>query len=279
MNASNSILLNRFFSRSTFKQLIEDGSSKEFSAVVKKYTSTNCKKTNQECISEVYEHLRKHYQNEYYYKNTLLNKLLLGKHSTRTTTALTELPVGKSKADFVLINGKAVVYEIKTELDNLDRLEGQLRDYYKAFTNVVVVTSEKNCKNVIERLNNSPSGVCVLTSRGTISERKPAIECYDSLSKNVMFKVLRKKEYEYILMDYYDSLPDVSQFEYYRECQKLFCTLPTKDAYQFFLQALKMRISVEDQQYSSIPYELKCLVYFSDYKKNEYAKLFDFLNT
>ena len=69
-------------------------------------------KTNGECISEIYQYLKKEYQNEYFYKNTLLNKLLLGIHSPRTTTALTEVPVGNSKADFILLNGKAVVYEL-----------------------------------------------------------------------------------------------------------------------------------------------------------------------
>ena len=83
-------------------------------------------------------------RNEYYYKNTLLNKLLLGIHSVNTTTALTEIPIAKSKADFVLINGKAVVYEIKTELDNFDRLENQINDYYTAFDHVAVVTCKEN---------------------------------------------------------------------------------------------------------------------------------------
>ena len=35
-----------------------------------------------------------------------------GIHSVNTTTALTEIPIAKSKADFVLINGKAVVLSL-----------------------------------------------------------------------------------------------------------------------------------------------------------------------
>lgn len=81
------------------------------------------------------------YRNEYYYKNTLLNKLLIGKHSVNTTSALTEVNINKSKADFVLINGKAVVYEIKTELDNLDRLECQIMDYYTRFESCLQIIS------------------------------------------------------------------------------------------------------------------------------------------
>ena len=33
-----------------------------------------------------------------------------------------------------MITGRGVVYEIKTDLDNLIRLENQLKDYYKVFS-------------------------------------------------------------------------------------------------------------------------------------------------
>ena len=159
MDSANSILLNRFFTRNTFKQVIVDGESSAYVATIRRYIADYLGKTNKERISEIYQHLKSEYQNEYYYKNTLLNKLLLGVHSPRTTTALTEVPIGKSKADFILINGKAIVYEIKTELDNFDRLDGQMEDYYKAFSRMVVVTSEKNYDNVQQKLQNSPAGV------------------------------------------------------------------------------------------------------------------------
>ena len=71
-----------------------------------------------------------------------------------TTTALTEIPIAKSKADFVLINGKAVVYEIKTELDNFDRLENQINDYYKAFDHVAVVTCKRKSSGIEEKDRN-----------------------------------------------------------------------------------------------------------------------------
>ena len=88
---------------------------------VDEFISEPYTKTYANIFEILYDRLKKEYRNEYFYKNTLLNKLLLGVHSTNTTTALAELPIGKAKADFVLINGKAVVYEIKTELDNFER--------------------------------------------------------------------------------------------------------------------------------------------------------------
>ena len=279
MDNANSMLLNRFFTQNTFKQVIDEGTSPAYIAAIRRYVVDPTGKTNEECISEIYQHLKKEYQNEYFYKNTLLNKLLLGVHSPRTTTALTEVPVGKSKADFILINGKAVAYEIKTSLDNFDRLDGQIRDYYKAFSRVVVVTSEKNLEDIQRRLQNSPTGICLLTNKGTLSVRKEPIEYSAGLSKSIMFRILRKNEYEQILLKHFGLLPVVSQFEHYRACQEMFDSLPTDVAYQMFIRTLKLRAKIDIVEYSKIPYELKFLIYFSNYKKSDYAKLCHFLST
>lgn len=279
MHPSDSIILNSFFTRNTFKQVIDDGESPKFNEAIRRYIVDYSEKTNKECISEIYQHLKSKYQNEYYYKNTLLNKLLLGVHSPRTTTALTEVPVGNSKADFILINGKATVYEIKTALDNFDRLNGQISDYYKAFSRVVVVTAEKNFDEVQLKLQNSPAGICLLTKKGTLSIRRKPDEYCDALSKPAMFSVLRKKEYEHILMKCFGSLPNVSQYEYYRVCQSLFLSLPIDIANKMFLHALKVRTKIDIVEYAKIPYELKFLIYFSNYRKSDYAKLSHFLST
>ena len=63
-----------------------------------------------------------------------------------------------------MINGKGVVYEIKTELDNLERLNSQIEDYYKAFTNVVIVTYEENIEKVSNIIPESV-GIMKLTKR------------------------------------------------------------------------------------------------------------------
>lgn len=83
-----------------------------------------------------------------------------------------------------------------------------------------------------------------------------------------------------ILLNFWQfgSLPGVSQFEYYRACQSLFESLPTDIAYNLFIQALKLRTKIDIAEYSKIPYELKFLIYFSNYKKSDYAKLCRFLN-
>ena len=104
MNESKTNILNNFFTKNTFYHCYEDGQDKIYDQVISRYIEQTSGKNNLQLVSEVYSILKKYYRNEYFYKNTLLNKLLLGVHSVNTTIALTEVPIANSKADFVLIN-------------------------------------------------------------------------------------------------------------------------------------------------------------------------------
>jgi len=236
-------------------------------------------KNNGELISEIYCELKNNYRNEYFYKNTLLNKLLLGVHSVNTTTALTEVAIAKSKADFVLINGKAVVYEIKTELDNLDRLSSQIDDYYKAFDHVAVVTYEKNLQQLQRVLNciDKPVGIYVLRKNGKLGTVRKSQKYIGDLDKEIIFKLLRKNEYEKIIAQWYGYLPEVTQFKYYATCKKLFLQIPIEESYSYVLRILKKRMQIRKEEFIKIPYELKFLVYFMELTHDDYQKLEVFL--
>lgn len=249
-----------------------------YQAAIKLCIADAKRKNNAQIIREIYAFLEKEYRNEYFYKNTLLNKLLLGVHSLNTTTALTEVPIAKSKADFVLINGKAVVYEIKSDLDNFERLKSQLADYYKAFSYVSVITSEDNYVALCRLLESTPTGICVLTKRNQISVRKGAEEYMGELDLDTIFKILSKAEYETILRKCIGKLPEVNQFEYYRTCKKWFFSLEVSEAHKRFIQALKMRYQVDSERYHHVPYELKFLAYFLRFCDQDYLKLEKFLN-
>jgi hypothetical protein len=276
---SNNNVLNRAFSKKTFIDLIEDKSNIVYTSIIKRYLDDNDFEKNSDAISEVYNILLKTYRNEYIYKNTLLNKLLLGRHSLRTTTALTEVPISKSKADFILINGSAIVYEIKTELDSLDRLKYQLDDYYKAFNKVCVITSESYLERVTRILEGSNVGICVLTRKNTISEKKGIVKDGSHLDYEVMFKVMRKKEYEEVLKQHYSYLPDAKPVKYYSECYDMFKRIDIDTAYKYMINILKKRNKVIIQEFKDIvPKELSSLIYFSDFKESDYYVLEEFLN-
>lgn len=277
MSAEGSLLLNRVFSRNTLRDILNHSFSSTYSEAVRHYVRDYEDKDNGQLLSHIYALLRKQYRNEYYYKNTILNKLLLGVHKPTTATALTEVAVGRSKADFVLINGQATVYEIKTELDNLDRLEAQLTDYFKAFTRVSVLTSEGHLPALDKCLEHSPAGISVLTGKGTIRKIREPREYTEGLDKDAMFRILRKAEYEDILARLHGGSPNVSQFDYYKTCKHLYCQMETSSAHSEFVSALKKRSRIDTDLYNQVPYELKYLVYFSGFKPGDYARLHSFL--
>lgn len=262
--AKNNTILNRFFTQNTFSDLIHFKDTSIYDAVIKRYINDPEDKSNEMLISEIYSYMSDEYRNEYFYQNTLLNKLLLGKHSVNTTTALTQIPISKSKADFILINGKAVVYEIKTALDTFERLNTQVRDYYKAFNHVCVVTSEQQFDHACEILKNTNVGIYCLTSQETLSKTKRREPIVDNshLDYTTIFKILHKSEYENIIIQYFGELPKTSQVFYYEECLKRFSEIPIIDAYAMFLKELKKRNKIEISNLNKVPYEIKSLIYF-----------------
>lgn len=276
INKMNS--LNRIFTRNMLRLFIDGKENEVYSAVIRRYINNTEQKNNQQLISEIYSILKKNYRNEYFYKNTLLNKLLLGVHSVNTTTALTEVAIAKSKADFVLINGKAVVYEIKTELDNLERLNSQLEDYYKAFDHVAVVTYEKNLLQLQKILEfvDKPVGIYVLRRNGSLGMILEPGMYRESLDKEIIFKLLRKNEYEKIIQKY-GELPQVTQFKYYSACKEEFLKIPIEESYIEVLKVLKERMQIVKEEFVKVPYELRFLAYFMDLKIEDYQKLEYFL--
>lgn len=268
-------LLNKVFTRAVIKDFSNNRipTNIAFFDAVEQFLPNPALKTNGELFEALYSVLKREYRNEYYYKNTLLNNLLLGVHSTRTTTALTELPVGNAKADFILINGKAVVYEIKTQLDNFDRLNDQVENYYKAFSHVAVVSCEKNRDSLLKRYENSPVGIYIINKRGCISQIKLPTANFSELNSSVLFSILRKQEYEDILKNFGETLPNTSAFEYYDCCRNIFCNYDIISAYQATLKQLKRRKKITNPIFYKIPNAIKSLGYFEELSDSQFTRL------
>jgi hypothetical protein len=278
MNLSGNNKLNRLFTYNTFMGVINNENNSLYESCINTYLKEEYYSNNSDIVNAIYNYLKKNYRNEYFYKNTLINKLLLGKYSTNTTTALTEIPINKSKADFILINGKAVVYEIKTGLDTFERLDNQIIDYYKAFKYVTVLTCESNYYKLSKLLEGSSVGISILTDRNTISVRKNPIENNKFLDYLTIFKILRKREYENIIIKHYGKLPSVAQVALYKECFNLFSKIEIEKMYNYFLNEIRSRNMINKTEFQKVPYELKFLMYFSNQKNKEYKNLFGFLS-
>jgi len=281
MANSNFMIFNRVFSRNTLTAFVNSYIPKPYVVAIKRSSIESKNKKNKKIIKEIYHYMKKNYRNEYIYKNTLLNCLLLysEKYSIDNTTALTEIPVGRSKADFILINGNAEVFEIKTELDNFDRLENQIHDYYKAFDRVNIVTSPDKHDVLMNILSDTKIGIYVLDKNCNLLEIKKAKCEKKYLESKVIFRILRKKECENILLNIYGELPYVSQFDYYKNCLKKFEEIDIKNMYPLFLAELKKRYCMEKKYFAALPKSINSLVYFSNIKKTDFEKLSFFLES
>ncbi len=268
--SDNSRAINRVFTRGVITDLIEYGSNKIFDVVVQRYINDPENKTHGQIISEIYAHLGREHRNEYYYMNTLLNKLLVI-HSVNSTTALSQVRIGGHIADFVMINGEGRVYEIKSELDNYDRLHDQLSDFYKAFS-IVSVLVDVHERERIELLLNELGdmgesvGIYVLSERGIIlgktNVREPR-SFIDNLEHGCIFKLLRKREYENVLLQAFGELPQVSPVFHFRVCLEWFSQIPIIEAQNMAFIELKKRNKISKTVFERIKPELKSTVYFA----------------
>ena len=275
MEKIDTYMINKIFTVPYFDRMISENSVPEsFSKCVKRYIKTE-NATIGEAISEIYHFMDCEYRNEYYYKNTILNQLLIKKHDLYNTAALTELPIGDSKAHFIMINGRGVVYEIKTDLDNLLRLENQIKDYYKVFSYVYVVVGNKQLPRVKEFLKDQKVGIYELTASGKLICRKKALCNKENLSYEAMFQVLRKAEFESILLKHFHKLPEVNSFQYYRECQKWLERVNIITLQKDVMRCLKARtlMLVENKLEEKVPYELRFYAYFSKRINSNYQEI------
>lgn len=280
MDKIDTYMINKIFTVPYFDRMISENSVPEsFSKCVKRYIKTE-EATIGEAISEIYHFMDCEYRNEYFYKNTILNQLFIKKHDLYNTAALTELPIGDSKADFIMINGRGVVYEIKTDLDNLLRLENQIKDYYKVFSYVYVVVGNKQLSHVKEFLKDQKVGIYELTASGKLICRKKALCNKENLSYEAMFQVLRKAEFESILLKHFHKLPEVNSFQYYRECQKWLERVNIITLQKDVMKCLKARtlMLVENKLEEKVPYELRFYAYFSKKINSDYQEIDTFWN-
>jgi len=271
--ADNSRAINRVFTKNVLTELLEDGKNEVFDYVVKRYVNDPESKTHGELFSEIYAYLGKQKRNEYYYMNTLLNRILIGYHSVNTTCALSQVRIGQHIADFVMINGEGKVYEIKSNLDTFDRLSDQLSDYFRAFSKVSVLTTPHEYERLftlLERLGDMGDavGIFIMNEKGiyfsSTDRREPKL-FIDILEHSCIFKLLRKSEYENVVKSHFGELPKTIPVRHFRECLEWFSQIPILTAQDLAYKELKKRNIITKTEYDSIQTELKSVVYFSGF--------------
>lgn len=112
-----------------------------------------------------------------------------------------EMSIGDSRIDICRINGKLCAYEIKTEYDNYDRLESQMKDYLKAFEKVYIIVPIQKAEmvkshipekcGIITYRQNKNSDI-IFSYKRAAQKNKCDIEfCIKSLSNSDLIKLLK----------------------------------------------------------------------------------------
>ena len=89
--------------------------------------------------------------NDKFVRKSFHSIVLKKAHKTHGVLVIDELGLknGESRADIAVVGKQLIGYEIKSEKDNLKRLEGQVIAYNEVFDKVFIISSEKHLEQII----------------------------------------------------------------------------------------------------------------------------------
>lgn len=241
-DASNLSALSRLFSSSVFRELARNGRSSLFARLVDQaQIGEICitRATVGDAFDAAFRFLRRVGQrDEYIYKSALVRKVLLGRHSLNTASLLNEFRAGDCKADLVVLNGTATVYEIKSERDSLGRLARQVENYQKVFAKVYVIASDDHVDGVLGTVPKEV-GVVSLNPRFRVSTVRNASNCVDLVCPKAIFESLRSAEARAVLKKLQAEVPDVPNTRLHAVMREIFATLQPALVHGAMVETLK----------------------------------------
>ena len=237
--------------------------------------------TIDQLLTAGYQSLLREYRHEYLYKSALLNQYVLRKYSLNDTILLNEFRIGKSVADAVLVNGTNKVFEIKTELDSPDRLNTQLADYYKAFSQVYLFVHERS-QDKYRSVVDEKVGLILFTDSGDVLECRHATRDLSLLDSGTMMRSLRKAEYLELVKRLAGFIPDVPPVQLFKTCLGILTDFPPAEVQGHYHSIIKSRICKETSRIIreyDLPDYLKFPFYTLSLTESHYLSLQKILNT
>ena len=232
-------------------------------------------------LDRAFQLMHRKYPVEYVFKACLLKRLLFGKYSPRTTSCYPEFPVGDARADMLLANGNAMVFEIKSQFDNATRLESQLEEYYKCFTQVTVVAEDGHEEKYLDQLPDYV-GVTTLTPRFSLKQRRPPKNHQEELEHPSLFRILRKAERQFVANELGVSLSHLHpRFRYQRLLEHFTSGLSIRRAHQLVVSALRQRQRTESlaARCKRLPESLAVAAFSYRLRQRDWAALVDVLDS
>ncbi len=223
---------------------------------------------------------KKAYRYEYVYKAAVTHKLLLGVHSLRSASMLSEFRIGACKADLVILNGTSTVYEVKSERDNLDRLENQIAAYRKVFARVNVIAAEEHV-NSISACIPDDVGILVLSDRHHISTIREAANHPESIEPCKVFESLTKEESLLILDRLGVPSPQVPNTKFHAEMLKIFADFAPLSLHECMIGVLKETRSLRplSSLIKELPKSLQTAVISMSLRQKDHSNLLTALQT
>jgi hypothetical protein len=139
-----------------------------------------------ELHSLINEILTKSYKGE-----TILKAKLVEMFIRKEVTSAFEIKVNNSRVDFCKINGDTVSYEIKSSIDNLNKLAKQINDYEKVFEYNYIVVDEMHHQSA-QKLIPDQYGVYVFTKNKLIENRRALLN--QNLDPIIQLSLFTKRE-------------------------------------------------------------------------------------
>lgn len=197
-------------------------------------------KTYLDYLKYAYQTIEKNYPTEYVYKNAFLNEWLIKELGEVNAKVFSEFRLGKSVADLVMFNGVSKVFEIKTALDTIKRLDYQIESYKNIFNEIYLIIPQSKMEQYL----------AYEESIGIISfsnERDKKFELERKPTRNLIIEpqslmnVLYTYEYKNILATYFRELPSMNSFNQFKICSDLLAQIPVKTLNELFIKQLKNR--------------------------------------
>lgn len=194
-------------------------------------------------LDEVFGMLVEHYRCEYVFKNAIATDILMDFHSPEKARLLSEFRSGSCRADAVIVNGTSSVYEVKTDLDSLGKLQKQLNSYRSIFDKIYVVASSSMCDKVAALIDDDV-GIFSFTDNAQLKSIRKSASHKELVSPSQIFDCMRRDEYVGAITKHFGQAPTVPNTQIYTECKKLFCELSPIAAHAAMVHALKRRTEI-----------------------------------
>ncbi|HVJ34884.1 MAG TPA: sce7726 family protein [Terriglobia bacterium] len=241
-SASELAALTRLFSSAVFQELAKRGRSALFKRLLGQTniaSSCSADATVADAFDSAFKILQIAGQrDEYVYRAAVTKKILMGKHSLHTASMLNEFRAGSCKADLVILNGTATVYEIKSERDSLARLASQIESYKRVFAAVNVIAGEAHIES-IRRILPDDVGIMCLSKRFRISVIRDAVDCAERICPVTVFESLRLAEAAAVLEALDIQVPSVPNTQRHSAMRALFAELDPVALHREFVRTLK----------------------------------------